>query len=123
MKKARRSFAFGSSQRNRMTLMFGAAGFWRPGLSASCATGFRIAPRGIRRGVSSPMPHKCFKRRWIFGAARLRTTPWGLSASRGALFYPRQRAGARNLPSVCRNAPEVCRKTFRFATPAAGHQA
>jgi hypothetical protein len=37
MKNVRRSFAFGSSQRNRMTLMFGAARFWRPGSSPHAA--------------------------------------------------------------------------------------
>jgi hypothetical protein len=47
MKKTRRSFAFGSSQRNRMTLMVGAARFWRPAISASRFMGFRVAPRGI----------------------------------------------------------------------------
>jgi hypothetical protein len=48
MKKARRGFAIGSSQRNRMTLMFGAARFWRSGLNASPGFGFPITPRGDR---------------------------------------------------------------------------
>jgi hypothetical protein len=61
MKKACRSFAFGSSQRNRMTLMFGAARFWRPGLSASHGFGFRITPRGMRAAPRRLMRHKCFK--------------------------------------------------------------
>jgi hypothetical protein len=55
MKKARRSFAFGSSQRNRMTLMFGAARFCEQALSASAGFGFRItAARHARRAAS---PH------------------------------------------------------------------
>jgi hypothetical protein len=75
MKKTRRSFAFGSSQRYRMTLMFSAARSWRPGLNASRGFGFRITPRGIRAALRRPMPHKCFKQRWISGAARLRASP------------------------------------------------
>jgi hypothetical protein len=61
MKKTRRSFAFGSSQRNRMTLMFGAARSWRHGLSASPGFGFRITPRGMRAAPRRLMRHKCFK--------------------------------------------------------------
>jgi hypothetical protein len=53
MKKTRRGFAFGSSQRNRMTLMFGAGRFSRPGLSASRSFGFRITPHGMRVAASS----------------------------------------------------------------------
>jgi hypothetical protein len=54
MKNARRSFAFGSSQRNRMTLMFGAARFWRPDLNASRSFGFRITPARHARRAASP---------------------------------------------------------------------
>jgi hypothetical protein len=72
MKKARRNFAFGSSQRNRMTLMFGAARFWRPGLNASPGFGFRITPRGMRVAPRRLMRHKCFKQRWILERARPR---------------------------------------------------
>jgi hypothetical protein len=79
MKKARRSFAFGSSQRNRMTLMFGAAGFWRPAISASRSFGFRITLRGIGAAPRRPMRHKCFKQRWIFDPARPRASPCGSS--------------------------------------------
>jgi hypothetical protein len=68
MKKPRRSFAVGSSQRNRMTLMFGAARFWRPGLSASRSFGFCITPRGMRAAPRRLMQHKSFKQRWIFRA-------------------------------------------------------
>jgi hypothetical protein len=60
MKKTRRAFAFGSSQRNRMTLMFGAARFRRSGLSASRGFGFRITPRGVRAAPHRLMRHKCF---------------------------------------------------------------
>jgi hypothetical protein len=63
MKKARRSFAFGSSQRNRMTLMFGADRSWRPGLSASRSFGFRITPRGMRAAPRRLMRRKSFKQR------------------------------------------------------------
>jgi hypothetical protein len=48
MKNPRRGFASSSSQRNRMTLVFGTARFWRPGLNASPGSGFRITPRGMR---------------------------------------------------------------------------
>jgi hypothetical protein len=68
MKKTRRSFAFGSSQRNRMTLMSGAARSWRPGLSTSRGFGFHITPRGIRAAPRRLMRHKCFKQRWILRA-------------------------------------------------------
>jgi hypothetical protein len=68
MKKTRRSFAFGSSQRNRMALMFGAARFWRAGLSASRSFGFRIASRGMRAAPRRTIRLKYFKQRWIFGA-------------------------------------------------------
>jgi hypothetical protein len=78
--KTRRSFAFGSSQRYRMTLMFGAAGFWRPAISASRSFRFRITPRGIRAGSRRTMRHKCFKQRWIFDSARLRVASCGASA-------------------------------------------
>jgi hypothetical protein len=61
MKKTCRGFAIGSSQRNRMTLMFGAACFWRSGLSASRSFGFRIVPRGMRVAARRPMLRKCFK--------------------------------------------------------------
>jgi hypothetical protein len=79
MKKTRRSFAFGSSQRNRMTLMFGAARFWRPGISASRSKGFRVTPRGIHAAPRRPMLHKCLHLRWIFDSARLRASPCGSS--------------------------------------------
>jgi hypothetical protein len=65
MKKTRRGFAIGSSQRNRMTLMFGAARCWRPGLNASRSFEFRITPRGMRDARRHLMRHKCFKQRWI----------------------------------------------------------
>jgi hypothetical protein len=111
MKKTRHSFAFGSSQRNRMTLMFGAARFWRPGLNASPRFGFRITPRGIDAAPRRPMLHKCFKERRISKRTKLRALRCGLSASSAALFRCRRRVQRRDLPSVCRNAPEVCRKT------------
>jgi hypothetical protein len=80
MKKARRSFAVGSSQRNRMTLMFGAARCWRPGLSASRSFGFRIEPRGMRAAPRRLMGHKCFKQRWISQRASPRVASCGSSA-------------------------------------------
>jgi hypothetical protein len=80
MKKARRSFAFGSSQRNRMTLMFGAARFWRPGLNASRSFGFRITPRGELDERRRRMRRKCFKHRWIFERASARAASCGSSA-------------------------------------------
>jgi hypothetical protein len=52
--KPRHGFAFGSSQRNRMTLMFGAARCWRPGLSASRSFEFRLTLRGICGAGVSP---------------------------------------------------------------------
>jgi hypothetical protein len=80
MKKARRGFAFGSSQRNRMTLMFGAARFWRRGLNTSPGFGFRITPRGMRAAPHRLMWHKCFKQRWISERARPRVASCGSSA-------------------------------------------
>jgi hypothetical protein len=79
-KKTRRIFAFGSSQRNRMTLMFGAARFWRPGLRASRSFGFRITPRGIGAVPRRLTRHKSFKQRWILELARPRVASCGSSA-------------------------------------------
>jgi hypothetical protein len=61
-----------------MQLMFGAARFWRPGLSASRSKGFRVTSRGIHSAPRRPMLHKCFQQRWIFrlrAAARLAIRP------------------------------------------------
>jgi hypothetical protein len=63
MKKTCRSFAIGSSQRNRMTLMFGAARFCEQALSASPGFGFRITPRGMRAAARRLMRRKYFKQR------------------------------------------------------------
>jgi hypothetical protein len=105
MKKACRSFAFGSSQRNRMALMFGAARFWRRGLSASRAKEFRITPRGMRGAPRRRMRHKCFRQRWILECAgpragvtrikRLKRREFSLSLARRKpqlAFSPPQRA-------------------------------
>jgi hypothetical protein len=80
MKKTRRSFAFGSSQRNRMTLMFGAARFCEQALNASRSFGFRITPRGMRAAPCRLTRHKCFKQRRIFERARRRVASCGSSA-------------------------------------------
>jgi hypothetical protein len=48
--------------------MFGAARFWRSGLSVSRSFGFHITPRGMRGAPRGRMPLKCFKERWIFRA-------------------------------------------------------
>jgi hypothetical protein len=80
MKKARRSFAFGSSQRNRMTLMFGAAWFCEQALSASRSFGFRVTSRGMRAAPRRLMRHKCFRQRWILERASPRVAPCGSSA-------------------------------------------
>jgi hypothetical protein len=77
--KARRSFAFGSSQRYRMTLMFGAARFWRPGLSVSRSKGFRITSRGIGAAPRRLMRLKRLHQRRIFDSARPRVAPCGSS--------------------------------------------
>jgi hypothetical protein len=78
--KKRRSFAAGSPQRNRMTLMFGAARLWRSGLSASRSFGFRITPRGMRAAPHRHMLHKYFKQRWISARASPRVASCGSSA-------------------------------------------
>jgi hypothetical protein len=90
MKKACRGFAFGSSQRNRMTLMFGAARFWRPDLSASRSFGFGTARRS-RRGSS---PHTaqvlqatidfkaCESARRVMRIKRLKRRAFSLSSAR-----------------------------------------
>jgi hypothetical protein len=80
MKKTRRSFAFGSSQRNRMTLMFGAARFWRPGVNASLGFRFRVTPGGIRATPRRLMRRKSFKHRWISERAHPRVASCGSSA-------------------------------------------
>jgi hypothetical protein len=117
----RRSFAFGSSQRNRMTLMFAAARFCEQALSASRAIGFRHEPRGVRAAPRCRMQRKCFMQRWFLERTRCRAAPWGASASTDTLFHCHRHAGKRKLPSLRRNAPEVCRKTSGVAPPAAGH--
>jgi hypothetical protein len=99
-----------------MTLMFGVARFWRPGLTASAGFGFRITPRGIRAAPRCLMLHKCFRQRWISDEPMLRASPCGLSASSAAGFRFADTLRGRNLPPLCRNAPEVCRKT-RVFTP------
>ncbi|MEA2819712.1 MAG: hypothetical protein QOJ86_1716 [Bradyrhizobium sp.] len=80
MKIPRRGFAFGSSQRNRMTLTFGAARFWRPGLSTSPGFRFCITQRGMRAAACRLMPLKCFRQRWILERARPRAASCGSSA-------------------------------------------
>jgi len=93
MKNARRSFAFGSSQRNRMTLMFGAARFWRRGLSASRSFGFRITPRGMR-AASTHAPQvlqattnfgACESARRVMRIKRLKRRAFSLSSARWKL--------------------------------------
>jgi hypothetical protein len=75
--KTRRSFAASSSQRDHMTLMFGAARFWRPGLSASRSFGFCISARGMRDAPRHLMRRKCFKQRWILERASPRAALLG----------------------------------------------
>jgi hypothetical protein len=53
--KTRRGFAIGSSQRNRMTLMSGAARFPRPGLSALAQ--LRISWQTARHAHFAASPH------------------------------------------------------------------
>jgi hypothetical protein len=72
MKKTRRGFAFGSSQRNRMTLMFGAARFCEQRLNASRCFGFRTTPRDVRAAPRRLMRHNSFKQRWISARASSR---------------------------------------------------
>jgi hypothetical protein len=60
MKKTRRGFAFGSSQRNRMTLMFGAAPFSATRRKRLTQLRIRVTPRGIRDAPRRLMQHKCF---------------------------------------------------------------
>jgi hypothetical protein len=105
-----------------MQLMFGAALFSRPGLSASRFMGFRIAPRGIGAAPRRLMRLKCFKQQWISKPARSHAALCGVSASLGAAFCPARASGGCELPSVCRNAPEVCRKTFGFERRPPGMQ-
>jgi hypothetical protein len=92
MKKPRLDFAFGSSQRNRMTLMFGAARLWRPGVSASRSFGFRIMPCGMRVAPRRFMRHKplqatmefaaCESSRRIMLIKRLKRRAFSLSSAR-----------------------------------------
>jgi hypothetical protein len=74
------SVAASSPQHCLMQLMFGAARFWRPALSASLGFGFRITARGIRAAPRHAMRLKCFRQRWISERARLRAARWALSA-------------------------------------------
>jgi hypothetical protein len=54
MKKTRHSFALGSSQRYRMTLMLGAAGFWRPRLKRLTFKSISRQTARYSRRASSP---------------------------------------------------------------------
>jgi hypothetical protein len=73
-KIARIPVAFSSPQDFHIELMFGAARFGEPALSASRGLGFHIAPRRRHSPRHLGTPHKCFNQRRIFDAAR-RLTP------------------------------------------------
>jgi hypothetical protein len=105
-----------------MQLMFGAAWLGQSGLSASRFMRFRITPRGIGAAPRRLMRLKCFKQRWISGAARPLASPCGASASRDKLFRLVRALRGRDLPPVCRNVPEVCRKTRTFRRWPSGMQ-
>jgi hypothetical protein len=104
-------FASGLPQDSRMQLMFGAADFSKPALSASRSFEFRARLRGDRVASRCLMLRKCFSQRWILQRTKPLAARCVISASSAALFRFARASQHRELPSVCRNAPEVCRKT------------
>jgi hypothetical protein len=92
MKKARRSFACGSSQRNHMTLMFGGARFCEQALSASL--GFGISHYTARHARRAASPHAaqvlqatmdfsaCESARRVMRIKRLKRRAFSLSLAR-----------------------------------------
>lgn len=112
-KIARIPVAFSLPQDLPVQLMFGAARFGEPALSASRGLRFHIAPRRPRSSHRFSTPCKCFNQRRISDQTRRLASPCSLSACNGELFRKHRRARGRGLPLVCRKAPEVCRKTRR----------
>jgi hypothetical protein len=84
--------AFSLPQDAHIELMFGAARFGEPALSASCGLRFHIAPRRRRSPQRAGTPHKCFNQHRIFGETRCRAAPCGLTACSGAAFRKHRRA-------------------------------
>jgi hypothetical protein len=114
-RKIARTFVASSlPQDSQVQLMFGAARFGEPALSASRSLGFHIVPRRARPPHRLDNPRKCFNQRRILDQTKRRASSCGLSACSGALFRVSRRAGGRGLPLVCRKAPEVRRKTRGF---------
>lgn len=106
--------AFSLPQDPQVQLMFGAARFGEPALSASRSLEFHIAPRGGHSQHCLDNPRKCFNQRRILDAARRLAAPCDLNTCGGALFHKQRCAQGRSLPLVCRKAPEVCRKTWQL---------
>jgi hypothetical protein len=84
--------AFSLPQDSQVELMFGAADFGEPALSASRSLGFHIVPRRRRSPQRLGTPHKCFNRQRIFDASRRRAAICGLNVCSGAVFRKQWRA-------------------------------
>jgi hypothetical protein len=78
--------AFSLPQDLSVQLMFGAARFCEPALSASLGLRFHSAPRQRRSPQRLGTPRKCFNQHRIFGAIRRLAVPCGLNACSGAFF-------------------------------------
>jgi hypothetical protein len=78
--------AFSLPQDSQVELMFGAARFGEPVLSASRGLGFRIALRRRHSALRLGNLRKCFNRHRIFDTTRRLAAPCGLSACSGAVF-------------------------------------
>jgi hypothetical protein len=83
--------AFSLPQDSRVELMFSAARFGEPALSAARRLRFHIVPRRRRLPQRLGTPHKCFNQHRIFDATRRLVTPCGLNACSDAAFRKRGR--------------------------------
>jgi hypothetical protein len=84
--------AFSLPQDSSVQLMFGAARFGEPALSASRGLRFHIAPRRRRSPQRLGTPNKCFNQHRIFDTTRRLAAPCGLNACSGAVFRKQWRA-------------------------------
>jgi hypothetical protein len=90
-KNCAESVAFSLPQDSHKQLMFGAARFGEPVLSASRGLGFHIAPRGGHSPHRLDMTCKCFNQLRILDQKRRLASSCGVSACSGALFRKRWR--------------------------------
>jgi hypothetical protein len=84
--------AFSLPQDLQAELMFGAARFGEPVLSASRSLGFYIVPRRGDSPHRLDTPLKCFNQRLILDATRSFASPRALNTCSGAVFRKQRRA-------------------------------